>query len=138
MHNSFTNRSKVEEQRREIHAFKEENWPEIVAIELVVGVIPLGGFEAPELAVNFALNLLQKAPRSRLIVVTIKRRSVHDREVIEPRSWPILFLSSVGIVFRDRCLESMTKNPGSRLDHAAIVVRYDRDRGVLPRILPAV
>ena len=26
--NSFTNRSKVEEQRREIHAFKKENWPE--------------------------------------------------------------------------------------------------------------
>ena len=28
--NSFTNRSKVEEQRREIHAFKEGNWPEFV------------------------------------------------------------------------------------------------------------
>ena len=26
----FTNRSKVEEQRREIHAFKEENWPDFV------------------------------------------------------------------------------------------------------------
>ena len=25
---SFTNRLKVQEQRREIHAFKEENWPE--------------------------------------------------------------------------------------------------------------
>ena len=93
---------------------------------------------APELAMNFASISLQKKPRSRLIVVRIKRRSVHDREAIGPRSWPFFLSSSVGIVRRARGIESTMKDPRSRLDHAAIAVRSDRDRGVLPRIFPAV
>ena len=129
-----------------IHRFLKEklsrrSW----AIDAVVGAdlrrhggIPLGGFVAPELAVNFASILLRKKPRSRLIVVTIKRRSVHDHEAIGPRSWPFLFPCSVGIVRRDRGIESMMKEPRSRLHRAAIAVRSDCDRGVLSRIFPAV
>ena len=86
-----------------------------------MGAIPLGDFVAPELAVNFASILLQKKPRSRLIAVTIKQRSVHDREVITPRSWPFLLPSSVGIVRRDPGIESTMKDPRSQLDHATIM-----------------
>ena len=101
-------------------------------------MIPLGGFVAPELAMNFASIFLQKKPRSRLIVVTIKRRSVHDHEAIEPRSWKFLSPSSAGIVRRDRGIASTMKDLRSQLDRSAIAVRSDRDRGVLPRILRAV
>ena len=37
-----------------------------------------------------------------------------------------------------RGLDSMMEEPRSRLNRAAIAVRSDRDRGVLPRILQAV
>ena len=66
---------------------------------------------APELAMNSASILLEKKPRSRLIVVTIKRRSVHDREVIWPRLWTFLLPSSVGTVRRDRGIASTMKDP---------------------------
>ena len=103
-----------------------------------MGATPLGGFVALELAMNSASISLQKKPRSCLIVVTIKRRSVHDREAIGPRSWAFLLPASVGIVRRDSGIESTTKDPRSRFDRAAIVVRSDRDRGVLLRSFPAV
>ena len=75
---------------------------------------------------------LQKKPRSRSIVATIKRRLVHDHEAIEPRSWTFLLPSSAGIMRRDCGFSSTTKDPRSRLDRTAIAVRSDRDRGVLP------
>ena len=86
-----------------------------------MGATPLGGFVAPELAINSASISLQKKPRSHLIVVTIKRRSVHDREAIARRSWPSLLPSSVGTVRRDRGIESTTKDPRLRFDRTAIV-----------------
>ena len=60
--NSFKNRSKVEEQRREntcflkrifarIRGSLERSWRRFAG---VVGAVPSGDFDAPELAVNFA------------------------------------------------------------------------------------
>ena len=44
----------------------------------------------PQSCTEFALIPLQSEPRSLLIVVMIKRRSVHDREASMPRSWIFL------------------------------------------------
>ena len=44
----------------------------------------------PQSRADLALIPLQSEPRSLLIVVMIKRRSVHDREAIGPRSWIFL------------------------------------------------
>ena len=85
MLNSFTNRSKVEEQRREIHAFKEGNWPEDHGqlkrswglINGIVGGVPWASIVAliprqflPGLVVDLASILLQNG---------------HDWATIEPR-----------------------------------------------------
>ena len=64
------------------------------------------------------------------------------RAPIAGRSWPdrasIVLLILTQTPSDDCGIDSTTKDPRSRLDRAAIAVRSDRDRGVLPRILPAV
>ena len=89
-----------------------------------MGAIPLGGFVAPELAVNFASISLQKTPILNLIMVTIKRRSVHDREAIGPRSW--LFSCLLRL---ESCAEIVALNPGRKIhDRGSITPRSRFDR----------
>ena len=79
---SFTNRSKVEEERMKIHAFKEGNWPEDRGQLMrswgrnscVVEAVSLGKDVASGLAKNFALTFLQMAS----ISATIRPRSGCD------------------------------------------------------------
>ena len=103
------------------------SWERIAGI---VGAIPLGSFVAPELAVNSSLISLQKKPRSRLIVVTIKQRSGHDRLAIGPRSWTFLLPSSIGTV--RRVLEESWH--WFHDERATIAARSHRDHGsIAPR-----
>ena len=115
------------------------------AIEAVVGAVLKcrgSGLHSaaswPQSRADLALIPLQSEPRSLLIVVTINRQSVHDREAIEPRSWIFLLPFCIETSRRDRGVDSTMEEPRSRLNHVAIAVRSDRDRGVLPRILQAV
>ena len=131
----FTNRSKVKEQGREIHAFKEENWPEDhgrlmrswgrnwCAVE-AVSIERHCGFKSPVNQLEFCLK---KTHDQGAIVA----RSRHDRG-------PIVRSILKKTPSDDRGIDSTTKDSRSRLDRAAIAVWSDRDRGVLPRIFYTV
>ena len=100
---SFTNWSKVEEQIREIHAFKEGNWPEDRGRFLrswgwnwcVIEAVSIErncGFKSPVNWLEFCLKKPTIGPRSRLDRATIEPRSGHDRDLdslldVVSRSW---------------------------------------------------
>ena len=65
----------------------------------------------------------------------------HDLRAIDhdqPRSSVDRVLNAREMTIEGRGIDSTRKDPRSRLDRAAIVVRSDRDRGVLPRVAYAV
>ena len=125
--NSFTNRSKVEEQRREIHAFKEGNWPEDRGslersrrrFARVVGAVPLGE-DAASIPRRFWPDLTVKQPE-------ILPRSRRDRATIVRRSWS----------WRSVCCRLILWDR-FRDESCAIAARSDRDCGVLPRFFSVV
>ena len=89
----------------------------------VVGAVPLGDVVASGLAWNKPQFCFKRA--------TIAPRSGHDREliVISIFQW---------MPSDDRGGDSAMKESWSRLDRTAIVVRSRHDRGLLPRVFPAV
>ena len=92
-----------------------------------MGAVSLGGVVASGLTLN--------EPRFchdfRFRIATIFATIGHNRVSI--------VLPILKQIPSDDCgFDSTTKDPRSRLDRATIVVRSGRDRGVLPRIFPAV
>ena len=68
----------------------------------------------------------------------IAPRSSQDHAAIGPRSWFDRDRDPPWTLSEDRGIDSTMKDPRLRLNCAAIAVRWDRDRGVLPRVFYAV
>ena len=99
--------------------FARRSW----LIDEVMGVIPLGGIVASELALNEPQFCFKRA--------TIAPRSGHNRASIV-----LSILQQTPS--NDRSIDSAFKEPRSRLDHTVIAVRSRHDRGFLPRVFPAL
>ena len=95
--NSFTNRSRVEEQKREIHAFKEGNWAQNCGhwkrswalFEGVVGAVPWGEDAASIPQQDWLQFRFNTSPDRGTIELWSRRKEVqswHDRALIAPRS----------------------------------------------------
>ena len=131
-------RSKVEEQRREIHAFKEGNWPDDHG-QLTRS---LGRFSRVVESVSIAWLCGFKSAANRLEFRFEKSFKIgHDLRAIDhDRPWSSVDRGpdSSKLPLDDRGINSTRKDPRSRLDRAAIADRSERDRGVLPRVAYAV
>ena len=88
--------------------------------------------------IKFALNLSrfggESASKNCLKIGHDLRTIDHDR----PRSCVDRALDSVELPIDDRGIDSTQKGPRLRLDRAAIAVRSDHDRGVLPHVAYAI
>ena len=78
------------------------------------------------------------APKFKVNYPQISLNRGHDRTTIRPRSWIDHDRYPPRWPSENRGDDSALKESQSRLDRAAIAVRSDRDRGVLPRVFYAV
>ena len=110
--------------------FAKKSWP----IDAVVGAVWMGhGSDFPWRRLGFWIGIEW---------ATISLQRSHDRAAIGPRLCVDRDLDSqtnaVWFNWNDRGIDSMMKEPWSRLDRTAIAVRLRHDRGFLPRVFPIV
>ena len=102
-----------------------------------MGAVPWGDIAAsgsamswPQFCHDFRISWPRFSPGSTTID--------HDRGLIVRRLGVDLAVDLHENISDDRGVDSASNSPRSRLDRAAIAVRSDRDRGVLPQVLRAV